>query len=67
MRAYEATRVVKFFREYDEKTVHEVAKFAGDESTYIAQMRVKIRRLDEIFEAERVRRRQPDTGWDPPG
>jgi voltage-gated potassium channel Kch len=62
MRAYEATRAAKLFREYDEKTVRELAKFVGDESRYISEARAKIRTLDEIFQAERVQIRHSGTG-----
>ena len=67
MRANEAIRAAKFFRDYDEKTVRELAPFAGNQSKLISEARAKIRTLDEIFQAERVQIRRSDAGWDPPG
>ncbi len=66
-RAYEAQRVAKAFRDYDEQTVKELAQYSEDESKYIAKSRERILSLEEIFEMERHRTRQPDIGWDPPG
>jgi voltage-gated potassium channel Kch len=66
MRAHEAIRAAKFFREYDEKTVRELAQFAGNQAKMISEAKVKIRTLDEIFQAERFQVRPPDEGWDPP-
>jgi monovalent cation:proton antiporter-2 (CPA2) family protein len=65
-RAYEAQRVAKAFRDYDEQTVKELAQYSEDESKYIAKARERILSLEEIFEMERHRTRQPDIGWDPP-
>ena len=65
-RAYEAQRVAKSFREYDEQTVRELAQYLEDKSQYIASSRERIRSLNEIFEMERHRVRHSDTGWDPP-
>ena len=65
-RAYEAQRVAKAFRDYDEQTVKELAQYSEDESQYIAKARERIRSLDELFEMERHRTRHSDAGWDPP-
>ncbi len=65
-RAYEAQRVARSFRRYDEQTVRELAQFTGDETQLIAMAREKIRSLDELFETERHRVRHSDTGWEPP-
>jgi len=66
VRAYEAQRAAKAFREYDEETVRELAQYSENESQLIAQARERIRSLDELFEMERHRTRQPDAGWEPP-
>jgi voltage-gated potassium channel Kch len=65
-RAYEAQRVARAFRDYDEQTVKELAQYSEDESRYIAKARERIRTLEELFKMERQRVRQPDAGWDPP-
>ena len=65
-RAYEAQRVAKSFRDYDEQTVRELAQYVGDKSQYIAVARERIRSLNDLFEMERHRVRHSDTGWDPP-
>jgi voltage-gated potassium channel Kch len=66
VRAYEAQRAVKAFREYDEQTVRELAQYSEDESQLIAQAKERLRSLDELFQTERRRMRQPDVGWEPP-
>jgi len=66
VRAYEAQRAVKAFRVYDEQTVRELAQYSEDESQLIAQARERLRSMDELFQAERHRTRQPDLGWEPP-
>jgi monovalent cation:proton antiporter-2 (CPA2) family protein len=66
VRAYEARRAAKAFRDYDEQTVRELAQYSEDESQLIAQAKERIRSLDELFKTERRRTRQPDVGWDPP-
>jgi monovalent cation:proton antiporter-2 (CPA2) family protein len=65
-RAYEAQRVAKSFRDYDEQTVRQLAPFAGNEAEYIVKARERIRTLDEIFTAERNATQRSDVGWDPP-
>ena len=65
-RAYEAQRAARSFRDYDEQTVKELAQYTEDESQYIAIARERIRNLDDLFRAERLRVRHSDTGWDPP-
>ena len=65
-RAYEAERVARSFRDYDEQTVRELAQYTDDESQYIAIARERIRSLNDLFEMERHRVRHSDTGWDPP-
>jgi monovalent cation:proton antiporter-2 (CPA2) family protein len=66
VRAYEAHRVAKAFRDYDEQTVRDLAQYSEDESQLLAQAKERIRSLNELFEKERHRTRQPDAGWDPP-
>jgi len=66
VRAYEAQRAVKAFRIYDEQTVRELAQYSEDESQLIARARERLRSMDELFQAERHRTRQPDLGWEPP-
>ena len=66
VRAYEAQRVAKAFREYDEQTVRNLAQYSEDESQLLAQAKERLRSLNELFEKERHRTRQPDAGWDPP-
>jgi monovalent cation:proton antiporter-2 (CPA2) family protein len=66
-RAYEAQRVAKSFKRYDEQTVRELAKYTEDETQYIAMARERIRSLNDLFEKEKHRVRHSDTGWDPPG
>jgi monovalent cation:proton antiporter-2 (CPA2) family protein len=66
VRAYEAQRAVKAFRVYDEQTVRELAQYSEDESQLIAQARERLRSMDELFQTERHRTRQPDLGWEPP-
>jgi monovalent cation:proton antiporter-2 (CPA2) family protein len=66
VRAYEAQRVAKAFRDYDEQTVRDLAQYSEDESQLLAQAKERIRSLNELFEKERHRTRQPDAGWDPP-
>jgi monovalent cation:proton antiporter-2 (CPA2) family protein len=65
-RAYEAQRVAKSFRDYDEQTVRELAQFASNETQYIEKARERIRTIDEIFKAERLSTQRSDAGWDPP-
>jgi monovalent cation:proton antiporter-2 (CPA2) family protein len=65
-RAYEAQRAAKAFRDYDEQTVRELAPYSEDQSKLIAQAKERIRSMDELFEMERHRIRQPDVGWDRP-
>jgi monovalent cation:proton antiporter-2 (CPA2) family protein len=65
-RAYEAHRVVKSFRDYDEQTVRELAQFAGNQAEYIEKARERIRSIEEIFKAERRTTQRSDAGWDPP-
>jgi voltage-gated potassium channel Kch len=66
VRAYEAQRVAKAFRDYDEQTVRDLAQYSEDESQLLAQAKERIRSLNELFEKERHRPHQPDAGWDPP-
>jgi voltage-gated potassium channel Kch len=66
VRAYEAQRAARAFREYDEQTVRELAQYSENETQLIAQARERLRGLDELFKMERHRRRQPDAGWEPP-
>jgi monovalent cation:proton antiporter-2 (CPA2) family protein len=66
VRAYEAHRVAKAFRDYDEQTVRDLAQYSEDESQLLAQAKERIRSLNELFEKERHRPHQPDAGWDPP-
>ena len=54
-RAYEAQRVARSFRDYDEQTVRELAQYVGDKSQYIAVARERIRSLNDLFEMERHR------------
>jgi monovalent cation:proton antiporter-2 (CPA2) family protein len=65
-RAYEAQRTVRFFREYDEQSVRELARYAKNQKELISQARERIQNLDQLMEAERSRVRAPDTGWEPP-
>ncbi len=65
-RAYEAQRAARSFRYYDEQTVKELAQYTEDESQLMAIARERIRNLDDLFKAERLRVRHSDTGWDPP-
>ncbi len=65
-RAYEAHRVAKAFRDYDEQTVLELAQYSEDESRYIEKARERIRSLEELFKMERHQTRPSDAGWDPP-
>src|ERR1700722_6894318 len=65
-RAYEAQRVAKAFRDYDEKTVRELAKYSGNKSKMIAEAKERIRSLEEIFQAERHSARTSDAGWERP-
>jgi monovalent cation:proton antiporter-2 (CPA2) family protein len=65
-RAYEAHRAAKAFRDYDEQTVRELAPYSEDETKLIAQAKVRIRSMEELFEMERHRTRQSDVGWDRP-
>jgi monovalent cation:proton antiporter-2 (CPA2) family protein len=66
VRAYEAQRAAKAFRDYDEQTVRDLAQYSEDESQLLAQVKERLRSLDELFEKERHRTRQPDAGWEPP-
>jgi monovalent cation:proton antiporter-2 (CPA2) family protein len=66
VRAYEARRAAKAFRDYDEQTVRNLAQYSEDESQLIAQAKERLRSLNELFEKERHRTHQPDAGWDPP-
>jgi monovalent cation:proton antiporter-2 (CPA2) family protein len=66
VRAYEAQRAVKAFRDYDEQTVRELAPYSEDQSELIAQAKVRIRSMEELFEMERHRTPQSDAGWDRP-
>jgi monovalent cation:proton antiporter-2 (CPA2) family protein len=66
VRAYEARRAAKSFHDYDEQTVRELAQYSEDESQLLAQAKERLRSLNELFEKERHRTRQPDAGWDPP-
>jgi monovalent cation:proton antiporter-2 (CPA2) family protein len=66
VRAYEAQRAAKAFREYDEQSVRELAEYSEDPSKLIAQARKRFRSLDELFQMERHRTRLPDAGWEPP-
>jgi voltage-gated potassium channel Kch len=66
VRAYEAQRAAKAFREYDEQTVRELAQYSENESQLIAQAKERLRSLDELFQTERRLTRQPDVGWEPP-
>jgi glutathione-regulated potassium-efflux system protein KefB len=66
VRAYEAQRAAKAFREYDEQTVRDLAQYSEDESQLLAKAKERLRSLDELFEKERRRTRQPDAGWEPP-
>ena len=65
-RAYEAQRAARSFRYYDEQTVKELAQYTEDKSQLIAIAKERIRTLDDLFLAERLRGRHSDTGWDPP-
>jgi monovalent cation:proton antiporter-2 (CPA2) family protein len=65
-RAYEAQRVAKAFRDYDEQTVRELAKYSGDKSKMIAEAKERIRSLEEIFQMERHSARTSDAGWERP-
>ena len=65
-RAYEAERAARSFRYYDEQSVKELAQYTEDESQLIAIAKERIRNLDDLFLAERLRVRHSDTGWDPP-
>jgi monovalent cation:proton antiporter-2 (CPA2) family protein len=66
VRAYEARRAAKSFHDYDEQTVRELAQYSEDESQLLAKAKERLRSLNELFEKERHRTRQPDAGWDPP-
>jgi monovalent cation:proton antiporter-2 (CPA2) family protein len=66
VRAYEAQRAAKAFRDYDEQTVRDLAQYSEDESQLLAQVKERFRSLEELFEKERRRTRQPDAGWEPP-
>jgi monovalent cation:proton antiporter-2 (CPA2) family protein len=66
VRAYEARRAAKAFHDYDEETVRELAQYSEDESQLLVQAKERLRSLDELFDKERHRTRQPDAGWDPP-
>jgi monovalent cation:H+ antiporter-2, CPA2 family len=66
VRAYEAQRAAKAFRDYDEQTVRDLAQYSEDESQLLAHVKERLRSLEEVFEKERHRTRQPDAGWEPP-
>jgi monovalent cation:proton antiporter-2 (CPA2) family protein len=66
VRAYEAQRIVKSFRHYDEKGVRELAQYSENPDELLSHVRNRILTIDELFEAERTRVRHSDTGWDPP-
>lgn len=53
--AYEAQRVARSFRDYDEQTVRELAQYIEDKSQYIAVAGERIRSLNDLFEMERHR------------
>jgi voltage-gated potassium channel Kch len=65
-RAYEALRVARAFRDYDEQTVRELAQYSDDEPKMIAKAKERIRSLDELFKTERHRTATSDAGWNPP-
>jgi ABC-type enterochelin transport system substrate-binding protein len=51
----EAYRAARTFREYDEKTVRELAAFVHlDQKDFLGEVRRRARTLGEIFEAERA-------------
>jgi len=64
--AYEAQRAARFFREYDEQSVRDLAPYAKNEKELISQARERIQTLDQLMEIERSQVHQPDTGWEPP-
>jgi monovalent cation:proton antiporter-2 (CPA2) family protein len=65
-RAYEAQRAARFFRDYDEQSVRDLAPYAKNEKELISQARARIQTLEQLMENERARVRDPDTGWEPP-
>jgi glutathione-regulated potassium-efflux system protein KefB len=70
VRAYDALRITRMFRKYDEQTVRTLAQFSeewdSDREKYLARSRERIERLDKLFESERLRIRPTDSGWEPP-
>jgi monovalent cation:proton antiporter-2 (CPA2) family protein len=70
VRAYDALRVTRMFRKYDEQTVRSMAEYSeewdSDREKYLARAKERIERLDQLFASERVRIRHDDSGWDPP-
>jgi monovalent cation:proton antiporter-2 (CPA2) family protein len=65
-RAYEAARIARFFRDYDEQSVRDLAPYAKNEKELISQARERIQTLEQLMENERSRVRDLDTGWEPP-
>jgi monovalent cation:proton antiporter-2 (CPA2) family protein len=70
VRAYDALRATRIFRRYDEQGLRDLAKYShewdNNRDKYLARARERIENLDRLFEAERVRVRHDDSGWDPP-
>jgi voltage-gated potassium channel Kch len=70
VRGYDALRVTRLFRKYDEHTVRSMAKYSeewdSNREKYLARARERIERLDKLFEAERVRVRHNESAWEPP-
>ena len=70
VRGYDALRVTRLFRKYDEQTVRSMAKYSeewdSNREKYLARARERIERLDQLFEAERFRVRHNESAWEPP-
>jgi monovalent cation:proton antiporter-2 (CPA2) family protein len=65
-RAYESHRAARFFRDYDEQSVRELAPHAKNEKELISLARERIQTLDQLMEVERSQVRPSDPGWEPP-
>jgi len=67
MRAHQAHRAARLFKQHDELAVRELAQFWEDDDVYLSEARRRIEAFDRMFVSDKTQT-LPDTdpGWEPP-